>query len=250
MSVTLDDAWIKTKIPDTCELTYARIWGSHAHNTALDTSDIDLMAVYQAPTKSFLGLKPIIKTIHLHKADGHKYDLQAHELSHFCLLLLKGNPSIVECLFTPMISTYPYTYEAGSWFNLCGKARQKFLTIQSVKQYIGYAQGQLDALVINKRFNIKGGKYNEKSAYHLMRVINNAWEIISGNDPIVYYEDALREFYMKIRRGEYSKEKIIELGRARIAEVSEKMILNEAKLPDKADEVWLNQWLINQRAWI
>jgi predicted nucleotidyltransferase len=76
-------------------IIYAKIWGSHSHNTQLPTSDVDYLLVYAAPRDAILGLFKRPDTV-----DGTKPDFQAHEVGKFCELLIKGNPAIVEMLFT------------------------------------------------------------------------------------------------------------------------------------------------------
>jgi len=77
-----------------------------------------------------------------------------------------------------------------------------------------------------------------------MRLVFEAKRIAEGNEPNIIVQGEEREYLMKIRREEIT---IIEVDR-RIQEIiSEIDKLKPWPLPDKGDELWLNNWLINMR---
>jgi len=218
---------------------FAKIWGSRSHNTALETSDEDFLAVYQSPTRSILSLYPPPET--MDNPDGQKPDYQAYELKKFCGLLLKGNPNIVEMLFTEK-----FTYESPEWQELKGH-RKDFLTQTCVRQYLGYAEGQLKKLFAHGGeggLHTKGGKYSEKWAYHLVRLLWDARRIAKGEEPIVWKEGEERDRLMDIRFGHTSPNVVEQMARALLAEIE---ALKPWKLPEEGDGPYLNDWLLRMR---
>jgi len=213
---------------------FARVWGSYSHHTNMPESDVDYQLVYVAPTKEMLSLKKPPDTM-----DGKKPDFQAHELGKFCSLLLKGNPSIVEMLFTN-----EYRMCGRGWDTLLTE-RKRFLSKATVKQYLGYAQGQLRRLEEGVSLHTKTGEYNTKWAYHLIRLLLDAQRIVNGNLPgVVKVGDEL-DLLMKIRRGETPKDQIVCFAGQMVQEINTKRLA--CTLPEEGDATFLNDWQLRIR---
>jgi hypothetical protein len=60
---------------------FVKLWGSHSHNTNVEGSDYDYLAVYQAGLQDVLSVQGAKETVE-HK----KPDLEAHEAAKFCRL--------------------------------------------------------------------------------------------------------------------------------------------------------------------
>lgn len=218
---------------------YAKLWGSHSHNTALPTSDQDFLMVFQATTESVLSLHPPPET--LTNPEGLRPDYQAHEVRKFAHLLLKGNPGIIEALFTQKF--YCTTVD---WDRLALNCRD-FLTANVVRQYLGYAQGQLHKLFAHGGdggLHTKGGKYSEKWAYHLVRLLWDARRIAKGEEPAVWKEGEERDLLMKIRAGELSPTAVEKMAKDLVAEIDG---MKPWKVPEQANEAFLDDWLIGLR---
>lgn len=214
---------IRQELPG--KMVYAKVWGSHSHNTGLPTSDIDFMGVYQVPTKTILGLDPYQES-----KVGKSPDYQFHETGKFCRLLLKGNPEVVETLFTEH-----WQVMTTAWEELRA-IRETFLNQRTVKQYLGYCSGQLQRLLSGNRL-----VYNTEWAYHLIRLALDSRRIAIGLHPKIWKEGKEREHLMAIRAGEYTHEQI---------EREFKDIVNSidiSKLPIGPDIEKLNSWLLKQR---
>ena len=140
-------------LPIPGRLIYAKIWGSHSHNTQTERSDVDYLAVYANTPQELLSLSPPRETW-----DHKKPDVQAHEVRKFARLLMKGNPGVIETLFTERGE-----YVTNEWQELRA-LRQSFLSRNVVKQYLGYAEGQMKRLLSHNSLHTKGGEYNEKWA--------------------------------------------------------------------------------------
>lgn len=212
---------------------FMKIWGSHSHNTNVLGSDVDYLAVYIANNADLLGLNPPLDTL-----TGEEPDYQAHEVGKFCSLLLKGNPGIVEALFTNRYCDF-----IEPWSELVDNRRQ-FLTKRVVEQYLGYINGQLKRMAHGKGLHAKGGTFNTKFAYHIIRLAGDALRIARGDEPVIWKEGLERETLLSIRRGEWSQEKVEDEAREIVCLI-EKM--KPWLLPAIGNDVFLNKWLLSVR---
>lgn len=210
-------------------ILFSKIWGSHSHSTELPSSDVDYTGVYVAHPKDLLGLHPPSDTL-----AGEKPDYQIHELKKFCDLLIKGNPGIIEMLFTDRMM----------WFDPKWKplyeARKKFLCHNVVKQYLGYSVAQLQRFRHSKPVHSKGGQAGEKWCYHMVRVAWDAERIALGGEPLVWKTGEEKAKLMAIRTGEMSTEDAVLEAETTIKRIDAK----QWALPEKADEKFLNDWLL------
>lgn len=225
------DTVIKKRIPG--YLLYSKVWGSHSHGTALPTSDVDYLAVYMLPIRELVSLYPGPQTV-----DGKGPDFQAHELGKFCALLLKGNPGVVECLFTEQMQ------EVTPVWNLLREQRDMFLNQQTLSQYIGYCKSQLRRLDAGTRLHTHGGEYNTKWAYHLIRLAMDALLIADGKQPIVMKGEEDTTTLMRIRRGELEPSQIAEMW----SNYEQKIKTARGSLRETADATKLDNWLWRRRA--
>lgn len=222
-------------------ILFAKVWGSHSHNTALPESDLDFLAVYIVPTWDLLGLDSHPETVD-QNTDGYQGpDFQAHEISKFCRLLMKGNPGIIEMLFTEKFCTPLYTSEA--WGTLIS-FRTQFLTHVTVDQYLGYAQGQLKRLQKGTKLGTTGGTYNTKWAYHMLRLLGDAKKIVQGKPPGVWKDGDELDMLMRVRRGEHTESDVATMARWRMAQIEDEKPWG---IPEEMPKVKLNDWLIEMR---
>ncbi len=213
-------------------LVYAKVWGSHSHGTQLPASDVDYLAVYQLPTRTVLGLDSWPDTV-----DGKGPDFESHEIGKFAQLLLKGNPGVVEMLFTERMQVASPAWEA------LRARRVMALNQATLGQYLGYCDSQLRRLKNGTRLHTSGGEYNTKWAYHLLRVALNAELIAKGQTPVVTETGDRLAHLMRARAGEFTPDEIAaqyEAIRARIDTAA-------GSLPETADKAFLEQWLWDRR---
>lgn len=209
---------------------FSKVWGSHSHDTQLPGSDVDYTGVYVAYNRDFFGLHPPSDTL-----SGNKPDYQVHEVKKFCDLLLKGNPGIIEMLFTDRFM----------WFDQKWKplrdARRKFLCATVVRQYLGYSQAQLQRFRHSKPVHSKGGVAGEKWCYHMVRVAWDAERISRGDEPKVWKDGPEKEKLMAIRTGAWTTEQAVKEAEETISRVD---ALRPWPIPEKAEEEFLNNWLL------
>lgn len=218
------------------KVIFAKTWGSHSHNTHLETSDWDFSGVYIAPIHSIIGMNHVQETKENDK--GSKPDFAFHEVGKFCDLLMKGNPGLIEMLFTERM-----VYRTAEWDELIAE-RQRFLSATAVNSYLGYAEGQLKRLRSGKSVHSTGGQYNEKWAYHLVRGLKDAFRIASGDVPVVWKEGDEHKLLMDIRNGVINQNEVEGIA---ANEVNKILDIKPWRLPEQGDREWLNAWLIDLR---
>ncbi len=213
-------------------LLYLKVWGSHSHNTHTKESDVDYLAVYACTPRELLSLSPPKETW-----DHKKPDVQAHEVRKFARLLIKGNPGIIEALFTERGE-----FVTDDWAEL-KKIRKAFLSRQVVKQYLGYAQGQMKRLLGHHSPDTKGGEYREKWAYHMVRLMFDCERISKGNEPKIWKEDGTeRDVLMSIRAGDKTVEEVVTLTKDLISMVEKR---KPWPLPEEGDVAALTIWMFD-----
>lgn len=212
------------------KLLFAKVWGSWSHNTQMPDSDDDYLLVYACEPYQMLSLSPPPETV-----DGEKPDFQAHEARKFASLLRKGNPSVVECLFTER-----WWIQDSKWADLRHQ-RSQFLNVKTLEQYLGYCRGQLQRMDVGTRLHTKGGTFNTKWAYHMIRIALDAERIANGEAPVVWKEGGEQKLLMDIRRGDYDPDALAEMYREIEARIESR---KPWPIPEKADEQRLNTWLM------
>lgn len=212
-------------------IIFSKLWGSRSHNTAKADSDYDYLGVYVAKTRDVLSLDKPPETV-----TSDKPDYQYHEAGKFAELLMKGNPGIIEMLFT---EKFCYRYDTWRWL---ADRRREFLSAQVVKQYLGYMQGQMKRLQKGAPLHTAGGEFGEKWVYHILRLGYQALKIASGGDPIVWYEDddPERVALMDIRKGYAYPTTVNKLINNTIEKIDG---LKPWPLPAQGNKQLLNEWL-------
>lgn len=209
---------------------FSKIWGSHSHDTQLPSSDVDYTGVYVAYPKDLLGLHPPSDTL-----TGEKPDYQIHELKKFCDLLIKGNPGIIEMLFSDRM-----VWSDPKWRPLY-EARKKFLCDNVVKQYLGYSVAQLQRFRHAKPVHSKGGVAGEKWCYHMVRVAWDAERIAQGGEPKVWKDGEEKAKLMAIRTGAMTTDEAVKEAETTIERIDSR---KPWPIPEKADEKFLSDWLL------
>ena len=222
------------KIPG--RILLCRVGGSQSYNTNTPSSDTDFLGVYAAWTEDILSLTPPQET--LDNEEGVKPDYTVHEVKKFCSLLMSGNPTVLEFIFSDK-----FQMATDEWSELASN-KKVFLTQKAVKNYIGYAKGQLQRMLKGQSVHGHGGKPDEKFSYHIIRLLNDAKVIAEGKEPQIYKTGEERDFLMKIRGGAFTPNQIAEMAQQKINEID---VLRPWLLPAEVDKSFLNIWLLRIR---
>ncbi|MFD6327042.1 DNA polymerase beta superfamily protein [Streptomyces sp. NPDC058442] len=166
---------------------YACVMGSRAFGLATEGSDTDRRGVFLAPTPLFWRFeKP---PTHV---EGPAEEQFSWELERFCVLALRANPNILECLHSPLVE-----HADGTGRELLA-LRGAFLSRRVHETFTRYAYGQRRKLEADVRVH---GAPRWKHAMHLLRLLASARDVLrTGTLTIDVGEE--RASLLAVKRGE------------------------------------------------
>jgi len=206
---------------------YLTIMGSIAYGVSEDTSDFDIYGFCIPPKENiFPHLSGVIPGFgrqinrfeqfqqhHIHDKDalggkGREYDISVYSIIKYFQLCMENNPNMLDSLFTPHNCILHITNIG----NRIRENRKIFLHKGSYFKHKGYAYSQQAKMVSQKR---EGGRreivekygYDIKFAYHCIRLLNQAEQILLEHDLDLQKNN---EQLKSIRRGEWTLEEIKE----------------------------------------
>ncbi|MGW3851619.1 nucleotidyltransferase domain-containing protein [Streptomyces fagopyri] len=166
---------------------YSCVMGSRAFGLATDDSDTDRRGVFLAPTPLFWRLeKP---PTHV---EGPADEQFSWELERFCVLALRANPNILECLHSPLVE---YADDTG---RALLDLREAFLSRRAHETFARYAQGQHRKLEADVR---RHGAPRWKHAMHLLRLLMTSRDLLRTGTLTIDVGDR-REPLLAVKRGE------------------------------------------------
>ena len=228
--------------------------GSHIYGTNIENSDTDYKGVCIPPEEYYLGLKSINE---YNKSGGKNFgerntkddvDLVITHINKFVIQAMQGVPNNLDILFCRDEDVL-YMDEFGK--ELRG-IRKEFLSKEVFKKFSGYALSQKHKLE-TKRSHGTGRKelvekygVDVKFAYHALRLIFSATEILSTGDYHTYRPE--RELLLDIRNGKYTMDEIFEMFEH--YDQILKDTYEKSTLPTRPNFDKINKWLIdvNKRA--
>ncbi|GIH06537.1 nucleotidyltransferase [Rhizocola hellebori] len=209
---------------------YSCVVGSRAYGLAGPDSDTDRRGVYLAPTHLFWGLdKP---PTHV---DGPDEEQFSWELERFSQLALQANPTVLECLWSPLSS--PPTAVGRELLSL----RDAFLSTGVAQSYGGYAQDQFKRLEAARR---KTDQTKWKQAMHMVRLLMAGAHVL-GTGQILVDMSEHRDRLLAIKRGEWSWEEVRALAAQLEARLAQAMATT--LLPAEPDRAAINDFLVRTR---
>ncbi|WP_396445351.1 DNA polymerase beta superfamily protein [Actinomadura sp.] len=169
------------------------VTGSRAYGLATDASDIDRRGVYAAPAPLFWRFtKP---PAHV---DGPLPEQSSWELERFCALALGANPTVLECLWSPLVEKA--TPAGGELLAV----RSAFLSRHAHRTFLRYAEAQFRKLEGDLR---NGGAPRWKHVMHMLRLLVSGLHLVRHGEPRVDVGD-LRDRLLAVRRGEVAWDEI------------------------------------------
>ncbi len=164
------------------------VTGSRAYGLATDASDTDRRGVFAAPAALFWRLdKP---PTHL---DGPLPEQFSWEIERFVTLALAANPTVLECLWSPLREVVTPVGEE------LLALRTAFLSERARDTFLHYARTQLRRAENHARTH--GGEIRWKHVMHLLRLLESGAHLVRHGEPLVEV-GALREPLLAVRRGE------------------------------------------------
>lgn len=172
------------------------VTGSRAYGLDTPESDTDRRGVFVVPTPEFWRLdKPPT-----HR-DGPLPEQFSWEVERFCVLALEANPTVLECLWSPLVELVTPAGE-----RLLG-LREAFVSERARQSFVEYARAQF------KRLDPERPRW--KQAMHMIRLLLSGLHLLEHGSPLVRVGEH-RERLLAIRRGEVPWAEV-EAWRARLA---------------------------------
>jgi hypothetical protein len=168
-------------------IIYRCVVGSRAFGLDDERSDTDRRGVYLPPARLHWSLAGLPEQIEDPAAQECYW-----ELGKFLTLALKANPSVLECLYTPLVEhAAPLAEELRAM-------RDRFLSKHLYQTYNGYVLSQFRRLEQDLRTH---GAVRHKHAMHLIRLLlGGIGALREGTIPVRVTEH--RERLLAIKRGE------------------------------------------------
>ncbi|GIH81330.1 DNA polymerase beta superfamily protein [Planobispora longispora] len=158
------------------------VTGSRAYGLETAASDVDRRGVFTAPTPLFWRLdKP---PTHVEGPEAEQF---SWEVERFCALALEANPTVLECLWSPLVE---HVTPAGE--DLLS-IRRAFLSRRARRTFSGYADAQF------RRLDPERPKW--KQAMHMIRLMLSGLHLVREGEPLVRVGEH-RDRLLALRRGE------------------------------------------------
>jgi predicted nucleotidyltransferase len=210
---------------------YSAIVGSRAYGLDGPGSDTDRRGVYQAPTEHFWRLhKP---PTHV---EGPLPEQFSWEVERACTLALAANPTVLECLSSPLVE---HVTDAG---RALLDLRPAFLSRRTANTYGDYARDQLHKL---RTVRAKTGEVRWKQAMHMARLLHAGAHVLRTGEILVDVS-ARRDELLAIRRGDLTWEEFTALADDLTRDLAR---AEEATtLPDEPDRPAVEAFLVALRS--
>ncbi|MFI6503152.1 DNA polymerase beta superfamily protein [Nonomuraea typhae] len=205
------------------DLILSVIVGSRAYGLDTDASDTDRRGVFVAPTPAFWRLdKPPA-----HR-DGPLPEQFSWEVERFCALALEANPTVLECLWSPLVEVVtPFGERLRAM-------RAAFLSARAAQTFCGYADAQF------RRLDPAAPKW--KQAMHMIRLLKSGLHLVRHGEPALD-AGADRDRLLAVKRGEVPWAEVT-AWRARLAAEYEAAA---GVLPEAPDRAAVEEFLIDVR---
>jgi predicted nucleotidyltransferase len=172
---------------------YSCVVGSRAYGLDGPVSDTDRRGVFAAPTPLYWGLHD--PPTHV---DGPAEEQFSWELRRCCELALAGNPTVLECLWSPLVERIT---DVGRELLA---VRPAFLSTRLAQTYGGYAQDQLSRLSAVRE---RTGEIKWKQAMHMVRLLMAGAHVLRTGEVLVDVS-AHRARLIAVRAGDLSWEAV------------------------------------------
>ncbi len=209
---------------------YRCIVGSRAYGLDDANSDTDRRGIYLPPAQLHWSLYGIPEQLENKDAQECYWELQK-----FLILALKANPTVLECLYTPLVETAtPLVEELLAM-------RSMFLSQLVYQTYNSYVMSQFKKMEQDIRTK---GEVKWKHVMHLIRLLLSGITVLKKGFVPVRVEEH-RQQLLAIRRGEVSWEEVNALRLSLHQEFDTAFAATD--LPERPDYERANAFLIKAR---
>ena len=204
--------------------------GSQAYGLATESSDVDRRGVFVVPTPLFWRFdKP---PEHVDEPGAERF---SWELERFCVLALGANPTVLECLWSPLVERA--TDVGQELLDL----RTAFLSRHAHRTFVRYADSQFRKLRSDLRTR---GEPRWKHAMHLLRLLISGRNLVEHGVPMVDVS-GFRDRLQAVRDGELGWGEIQAWRSELIAGID--AALAHSPLPAEPDRAAVEEFLMSVR---
>ena len=175
-------------------------------------------------------------------------DVTLYSLKKWAGLASKGNPTALHFLFAKGVAQNPI------WAEIV-KNKRVFLSRACAKQFLGFADDQLQRMSGKKGRGKKGQRpeseekygYDVKAAMHTLRLLYECKELMSQGE--ISLPRPERDFLVRLRTGKYSMDKVLAMAHELFSECEE--AAKSSSLPEKVERTAVSSLLSNSylKAW-
>jgi uncharacterized protein len=235
-------------------LIHLFVGGSELHGAKVHgTDDLDIYGVYVEPPELVVGLESLPHFVWSTAGDDRRngpndVDVTLYSLKKWAGLACKGNPTALHFLFSRGV------VNSDVWKGIVAN-RVAFLARTHVKQFLGFADDQLERMTGTKGRGKKGQRpeierkygYDVKAAMHTLRLLHECKELLS--EGAITLPRPERDFLIRVRTGKYSMEKVLALAKDLFAECEG--AAKSSPLPDRVDRTTVSLVLADsyRKAW-
>ncbi|MEV4298233.1 nucleotidyltransferase domain-containing protein [Microbispora rosea] len=208
--------------------------GSRAYGLDTEESDVDRRGVFVTPTPMFWRLdKPP------DHVEGPLPEQFSWEVERFCVLALEGNPSVLECLWSPLVELVTPVGER------LLALRPAFLSAKAERAFTGSAERQFRRLGPQDPPRPGGDGRRWKMAMHMIRLLLGAVHLAGRGEPLIEV-GAHRDRLLAVRRGETPWPEVLAWRARLLAELDERA---GRALPARPDRAAVEEFLTDVRRW-
>lgn len=204
--------------------------GSRAYGLEDEQSDIDYRGIYLPTAEQHWSLSGVPEQIDCNATQESYWEVQK-----FVILALKSNPSVLECLYSPMVEKATPLAEG------LLAIRDSFLSKLVYQTFNGYVMSQFKKMQADIR---NKGSVKWKHVMHLLRLLITGTRALREHTISVRVDD-FRERLMAVKTGTVLWEETEEWRLALHAEFN--AACESTTLPDRPDYQKANQFLIRAR---
>jgi len=242
--------------PEKGKLIHAFVGGSTLHGVKLEgKDDLDLYGIFIEDPLYVCGLDRFEHFVTSTASQGERntaddVDVTCYSLRKWVNLALKGNPTVLQFLFTP-------AGRGDIWWSGVMLHRSSFLAKSHGRQYMGYADAQLRRMTGERGTGRHGQRpelinahgYDSKAAMHTLRILLEGIELMRSGWITLPRPAAERDWLLEVRRGEWSADRVISEANKLFSVLRDQM--NSSDLPEEVDrqevsmfvrDTYLNSW--------
>lgn len=205
------------------DLILSVVVGSRAYGLQTEQSDTDRRGVFVVPAERFWLLdKPAT-----HR-DGPLPEQFSWEVERFCVLALEANPTVLECLWSPIVELITPEGER------LRELRRAFLSQRAHQTFAAYAEAQF------RRLDPANPKW--KQAMHMIRLLMSGLHLVREGELQLEVGEH-RDRLLAVKRGEVAWEQV-DAWRAKLTAELDGAV---SVLPERPDRAAVEDFLVSVR---